>query len=52
MRRRTESAFDVREVIKPPLTYESQPEDLDKLLAYFLSDNIERRKRYLKAIGR
>ena len=41
----------MREIIKPPLTRESQPEDLNELLGYFLGENRALRQRYLKAIG-
>lgn len=51
MRRRPEGGFDVREVIKPPLTHESQPEDVNDLLGYFLGENRALRQSYLKAIG-
>lgn len=51
MRRRSEGGFDVREIIKPPLTHESQPEDLNDLLGYFLGENRTLRQSYLKAIG-
>jgi hypothetical protein len=51
MRRRSEGGFEVREIIKPPLTHESQPEDLNELLGYFLGENRELRQSYLKAIG-
>jgi hypothetical protein len=51
MRRRSEGGFDVREIIKPPLTHESQPEDLNELLGYFLGENRQLRQSYLKAIG-
>ncbi len=36
IRRRPGAGFEVREIIKPPLTHESQPEDLNELLDYFL----------------
>jgi hypothetical protein len=51
VRRRSEGGFEVREIIKPPLTHESQPEDLNELLGYFLGENRELRQSYLKAIG-
>jgi hypothetical protein len=51
MRRRSGGGFDVREIIKPPLTHESQPEDLNELLGYFLGENRALRQSYLKAIG-
>jgi len=51
MRRRLEGGFDVREIMKPPLTQESQPEDLNDLLGYFLGENRVLRQSYLRAIG-
>jgi hypothetical protein len=39
MRRRSGDGFDIRGVIKPPLTPESQPEDLNGLLSYFLRES-------------
>jgi hypothetical protein len=51
MRRRSGGGFDVREIIKPPLTHESQPEDVNELIGYFLGDKRELRNDYLKAIG-
>ncbi len=52
MRRRVDGTFDVREQIKPPLTPECQPEDLNDLLAYFLGESRAMRQDYLRAIGR
>jgi hypothetical protein len=52
MRRRSGDGFDIREVIKPPLTPESQPEDLNRLLSYFLQDSRALRQEYSQAIGR
>jgi hypothetical protein len=52
MRRRSGDGFDIREVIKPPLTPESQPEDLNGLLSYFLHESSALRQEYLRAIGR
>jgi hypothetical protein len=52
MSSRPEGGFDVREIIKPPLTQESQPEDLNELLTIFLGEDQELRRRYLNAIGR
>jgi hypothetical protein len=52
MRRRSGDGFDIREVIKPPLTPESQPEDLNRLLTYFLQESSALRQEYLRAIGR
>lgn len=49
---RPEGGFDVHQVIKPPLTLESQPEDLDDLIGIFLGEDQELRQRYLRAIGR
>lgn len=51
IRRRPTAGFDVREIIKPPLTHESQPEDLNELLGYFLGEHRQLRQDYLKAIG-
>lgn len=51
MRRRASGGFEVREIVKPPLTHESQPEDLNELIGYFLDDKRELRNSYLKAIG-
>ena len=51
MRRRSEGGFDVREIVKPPLTQESQPEDLNEPLGYFLGENRQLRQSYLKACG-
>jgi hypothetical protein len=48
---RPEGGFEVKEIIKPPLTHESQPEDLNDLLGYFLGENRALRQSYLKAIG-
>ncbi|MFZ2050952.1 MAG: hypothetical protein WAU69_08500 [Solirubrobacteraceae bacterium] len=52
MRRRSGNGFDIREVIKPPLTPESQPEDLNRLLTYFLQESDSLRQEYRRAIGR
>lgn len=52
MRRRSGDGFDIREVVKPPLTPESQLEDLDQLLSYFLQESSALRQEYLRAIGR
>jgi hypothetical protein len=51
MRRRADGEFDVREIIKPPLTHESQPEYMNELLGYFLGDDNMIRQNYRKAIG-
>jgi hypothetical protein len=51
MRRRLEGGFDVREMIKPPLTQESQPEDVNELLGYFLGEDAMRRQSYRRSIG-
>jgi hypothetical protein len=51
MRRRSSGGFEIREIIKPPLTHESQPEDLNELIGYFLGEKRELRNSYLKAIG-
>jgi len=50
MRRRSGDGFDIREVIKPPLTPESQPEDLNRLLNYFLQESSALRQEYQRAI--
>lgn len=52
MRRRSGDGFDIREVIKPPLTPEAQPEHLNNLLGYFLQDTRALRQEYAQAIGR
>jgi hypothetical protein len=52
IRRRSDDTFDVKERLKPPLTSDSQPEDLTELLGYFLGDNRAVRQDYLRAIGR
>jgi hypothetical protein len=52
MRRRPDGSFDPREIIKPPLTHESQPEDLNEMLGIFLGENLALRQSYLRAIGR
>lgn len=52
MRRRSGDGFDIREEVKPPLTPESQPEDLNRLLDYFLQDSTPLRQEYLRSIGR
>jgi hypothetical protein len=52
MRRRPGGGFDIREEVEPPLTPESQPEDLNALLDYFLRDPSTLRQEYLRAIGR
>ena len=44
--------FDVKELIKPPLTTDSQPEDLNDLLGYFLGEGRALREEYRRAIGR
>ncbi|HTZ62844.1 MAG TPA: hypothetical protein VMB51_01940 [Solirubrobacteraceae bacterium] len=51
MRSRPRGGFEVREIIKPPLTQESQPEDVNELIGYFLGEKRELRNSYLKAIG-
>lgn len=52
MRRRSGGGFDIREAIKPPLTQESQPEDVNDLLDYFLREPSALRLEYRQAIGR
>lgn len=52
MSSRPEGGFDVREVVKPELTHESQPEDLNELLTIFLGEDQEMRQSYLRAIRR
>ena len=52
MRRREDSKFEVKELIKPPLTTDSQPEDLNDLLGYFLGERRALREEYRRAIGR
>ncbi len=52
MRRRSGDGFDTREVVKPPLTQESQPEDVNDLLDYFVQEPSAMRQEYLRAIGR
>jgi hypothetical protein len=52
MSSRPEGGFDVREVVKPELTHESQPEDLNELLSIFLGEDQEMRQSYLRAIRR
>jgi hypothetical protein len=52
MRSRPGGSFDIREEVKPPLTPESQPEDVSALLDYFLRDSSALRQEYLRAIGR
>jgi len=51
MRRRDDGEFDVREIVKPPLTHESQPEYMNELVGYFLGDEGILRQNYRKAIG-
>lgn len=52
VRRREDGKFDVKELIKPPLTTSSQPEDLNDLLGYFLGNDRALREDYRRAIGR
>jgi hypothetical protein len=52
MRRREDGKFDVKEHIKPPLTTDSQPEDLNDLLGYFLGEGRALREEFRRAIGR
>ncbi len=52
MRRRSGDGFDTRELVKPPLTQESQPEDVNDLLDYFVQESSAMRQEYLRAIGR
>jgi hypothetical protein len=51
MRRREDGKFDVKEHIKPPLTTDSQPEDLNDLLSYFLGESRTLREQFRRAIG-
>lgn len=51
MRRKPDGSFEVRELIQPPLTHESQPEDLNDLLGYFLGEDVPMRRDYRRAIG-
>jgi hypothetical protein len=37
--------------IKPPLTQESQPEDVNELLGYFLGEDAMLRQSYRRSIG-
>jgi hypothetical protein len=52
MRRRHGGGFNIQEEVKPPLTQESQPEDVNDLLDYFLREPSTLRQEYLRAIGR
>jgi hypothetical protein len=52
MRRRSDEGFNVSEIIKPPLTHESQPEEVNEHLGIFLDEHLALRQSYLRAIGR
>lgn len=51
MWRHTAGGFGVRELIPPRLTHESEPDDLNKLIRYFLGEDEGLRQNYRRAIG-
>jgi hypothetical protein len=51
MQRRDDGEFDVREIVPPALTHESQPEYTSDLIGYFLGEDNLLRANYRKATG-
>ena len=53
MYRRTDGKFEVKEIIKPALTMDAQPENLSDLLKYFFQNaDLRVSQRYREAIGK
>ncbi len=52
MRRRDDDSFEIREEIKPPLTEDAQPEDVNDLINTFLGREADLRTEYRRWIGR